>query len=158
MTVTGPSTARVGIRVRIEADLNPIRSTFVGGGLGVASCCTRPAAKCRQTYNDFCRQPCTVCGLTIPHGRPPGRVMVAHHRDPSTKKHSPSELSRRADKWWLVLVAELLLCEPLCATCHAVVHDICGNRTQAWAQTLQEARDDIASWDYAEVVADDEIA
>lgn len=51
--------------------------------------------KCRRTYNDFCHQPCSVCGLTLPSVRAPGRVMVAHHRDPRTKSGVRCLSSRR---------------------------------------------------------------
>jgi hypothetical protein len=110
---------------------------------------------CRRTYNDFCHQPCEVCGLTLPAWRGPGRVMVAHHRSPESKKHSPSALSRRANKWWEVLVAELLKCSPLCATCHAVVHDVMDDHypsvdDEQWAYIVQQARADIANWERAD--------
>ena len=107
--------------------------------------------KCRRTYNDFCHQPCVVCGTQLPKWRGPGRVMVAHHRSPADKAHSPSGLSQRANKWWLVLVTELRKCEPLCATCHAVVHDVMADfypdvNEGQWLDIAQKAREDIASW------------
>jgi len=132
--------------IHIAADRRRRGTTLVGTGIGFASCCPRLVGKCRVTYNDFCHQPCVVCGLTLPPERPPGRVMVAHHRDPHEKKYSPSELSRRADKWWMVLVIELRKCVPLCAVCHAVVHDIAGNSSQPWNATLMQALEDIATW------------
>jgi cytochrome c553 len=81
--------------------------------------------------------------------------MVAHHRSPESKKHSPSALSRRANKWWEVLVAELLKCSPLCATCHAVVHDVMDDHypsvdDEQWAYIVQQARADIANWERAD--------
>jgi len=114
-----------------------------------ASVCRDPESpgKCRRTYNDFCHQPCSICGLTIPKSRPPGRVMVAHHRDPATKRHAPSELSRRSNKWWFLLIEELRKCEPLCATCHAAVHDVMGSYGHcSWDAALRVARDDVLSW------------
>ena len=109
--------------------------------------------KCRVTYNDFCRQPCVVCGLELQPWAPPGRVKVAHHRNPAEKKHSPSALSRRGNEWWDVLVTELRKCEPLCANCHALVHDIAGNRHDptpgswdSWDAVLKRAREEVAQW------------
>lgn len=106
----------------------------------------REKRMCRITYNDFCRQGCTVCGLVMPPYSPPGRVKEAHHRDPQEKLFSCSELSRKGNKWWPVLVAELRKCEPLCGNCHAVVHDIAGNHSDSWEDTLRLAREEVAQW------------
>lgn len=118
--------------------------------------CRDPNApgKCRRLYNDFCHQPCAVCGLTLPKLRVPGRVMVAHHRNPSEKRHSPSELSRRGNQWWDVLLVELRKCEPLCATCHAAVHDIRRNEDSdrynwSWQKVVNAVRSDRSRWTFA---------
>jgi hypothetical protein len=118
--------------------------------------------QCRITYNDFCRQPCAVCGLVMPPWAPPGRVKVAHHRNPAEKKHSPSALSRKGNEWWPVLVAELRMCEPLCANCHAVIHDLFDMNHYdadhlpylAWENLVKLARREVAQWN-APVIGSD---
>lgn len=140
----------------IQADWPAQSHAFITNRPATAAVCPDPEApgKCRRTYNDFCHQPCSVCGLVLPKWRHPGRVMVAHHRDPRTKRYSPSGLSRRGNPWWLILIEELRKCEPLCATCHAVVHDVMGDWDYDWNRILDRARRDVASWTCAEVFRD----
>jgi hypothetical protein len=90
----------------------------------------------------------------MPPWSPPARVKVAHHRNPAEKKHSPSALSRRGNEWWPILVAELMKCEPLCANCHAVIHDLFSSNHYdadglpylAWEHLLKLAREEVAQW------------
>lgn len=65
-------------------------------------------------------QKCLVCG----EGR--HWCLVAHHRDPSTKKAELSQLAGRCS--WARIEAELAKCDILCCNCHADLHWRIGRR------------------------------
>src|SRR5271166_744608 len=60
-------------------------------------------------------RPCTRCG-----GKFPSYVMHYHHRDPSTKIESVSNLINRQGPRQMI-DAEIAKCDLVCANCHAIL-------------------------------------
>lgn len=70
-------------------------------------------AKGKRDYiNDHKDRPCKDCGQSYPP-----YCMDLDHRDPSTKKFKPSNLTKHS---WQKLYDELEKCDVVCAICHRI--------------------------------------
>lgn len=74
----------------------------------------------KQERVDFIRAakdaPCVDCGVEYPH-----YVMDLHHRDPSDKLYTVSQMSGQ-NKSWVLIKAEIDKCDVICANCHRERH------------------------------------
>jgi hypothetical protein len=77
---------------------------------------------CEDYYDRWCEQPCVVCGE-----RRSKKLIHAHHRAPTDKRHQINKLAGRGEDMLPILMMELSKCAPLCATCHVLVHDAMQN-------------------------------